>query len=158
MVMASCSKQTEIAFDWEATESDLIVTLQAPTKGWIAVGFPSTKTMKDANFIIGFVKNNKVYLRDDYATGFDDHESDLTLGGIDNVKLIKGSEKRGITRISFSIPLISGDQFDPDIEMNTQTAVFLAYGSHDDFSSTFTWKVVRSIEFELTIPDCCVGG
>lgn len=43
------------------------VILSAPTEGWVAVAFNPTEMMQGANFIIGYVQDGQVYIRNDYG-------------------------------------------------------------------------------------------
>lgn len=140
------------SFTWqqdpESTDS-LLITVTAPTTGWIAVGFEPSSFMEGANLIIGYVQSNSPSIRDDYGTGQVTHDSDLNLGGSSDVRIISGSQSAGETSLTFKIPYDSGDLYDKTlVEGNDYTFIF-AYGADDadDFTSTHVWA--QSASFEL---------
>ena len=118
--------------------------LSAQTTGWISVGFDPTVKMQDANFIIGYVKDRKIYVRDDYGTAPGGHQSDIKIGGKNNVMQQSGYEENGITEISFTIPLNSGDPRDKKLTPRQRYKIIFAFGTADSFSK------VHTIEAEAT--------
>jgi hypothetical protein len=140
------------SFTWqqdpESTDS-LLITITAPTTGWVAVGFEPESFMNGANLIIGYFQSNTASIRDDYGTGQVTHDSDLNLGGSSDVRAISGSQSAGETTLTFKIPYNSGDQYDKALsEGQTYTFIF-AYGADDadDFTSSHVWA--KSASFEL---------
>lgn len=71
----------QITFSWTVEGELLHIKLSAKTTGWVGVGFNPTKDMKDANFILGYVKKGKVKLRDDYGSSLRKHSKDTKDGG-----------------------------------------------------------------------------
>ncbi len=134
---------------WTVEEGTLTITAQAPTTGWVAVGFEPTAAMKDADIIIGYVENGSLFLRDDFGDGHISHSADTELGGSDDVTAISGTEEGSLTSISFSTPLDSGDSYDRQLTPGTTVKVILAYGPEgsDDFEGYHAWA--ETIEVEL---------
>ncbi len=125
-----------IVFAWKVADDNLNVKLSAKTTGWVGIGFNPTNQMQGADYILGYVKKNKVSLRDDYGDSERNHKSDEKLGGTSNVTLVGGEEKGGMTTVEFSIPLNSGDKYDSVIDPTGDTVVLLAYGAgRDSFRS-----------------------
>lgn len=122
----------KMTFDWSVNGDQLAVKLSAPTTSWVAVGFNPSSKMKDANIIIGYVKDGKVKILDDHGTASTQHKSDKKIGGADNVTVVGGSEENDVTTIEFTIPLNSGDEKDGVIDPNADTTVILAYGQGRD--------------------------
>lgn len=104
--------------------------------GWVAIGFDPSSAMKDAQFIIAYVQDGDVFIRDDFGTGFFTHASDEALGGTDDISNAEGSEQNGKTAVSFTIPLDSGDRHDAVLASGKKHALLIAYGRDgaDDFS------------------------
>jgi hypothetical protein len=132
------------------TLGNLLVRVRAPTDGWVAVGFDPTNRMENANIIIGYVSNDTAYIRDDFGTGFTSHAADTSaaLGGNSNVTDISGTETGGVTEITFTIPLNSGDSRDRVLVVGQVYSVILAYGTDDSFDAphTVTTRVGTNIE------------
>ena len=137
-----------ITLQWKPESTLLYVKIIAPTTGWVAVGFDPTQMMQDANIIIGYVRNDTVYLRDDYGSGPNSHNSDISAGGTDNITDKNGTENQTQTEISFKIHLNSGDTKDRQLVVGTTYKVILAYGENnaDDFDSYHKTRAVFNIK------------
>lgn len=140
------------SFTWQQDPDDsdyLLVTLAAPTTGWVAVGFQPTAFMKDANLIIGYVESDTPHLRDDFGTGQFTHASDESLGGTADAVILGGNESEGETVLEFRIPLDSGDAYDAVLSIGDSHTFIFAYGADgaDDFTSAHIWA--ESASFEL---------
>ncbi len=143
------AKAKNISFNWKIEGSELMVKISAKTTGWVGIGFNPSTQMKDANFIVGYVKSGKPSITDDFGHGERTHKADEKLGGANNATLIGGTEEGGVTSIEFSIPLNSGDKTDSVINPNGKTVVLLAYGGkRDSFKSKHKYRT--SIEVNLT--------
>jgi cytochrome c oxidase subunit II len=133
--------EDKMSFYWRVDGPLLHVVLRAPVAGWMAVGFNPTRIMQGANFIIGYVKNDQVYVTDQYGAGLFKHEPDEKAGGRSDVLNVFGTESNGVTEIGFSIPLDSGDPRDTALSTNTETTVLLANSAGvDSFASKHTYK------------------
>jgi len=136
----------KMTFEWKLDDKVIHVRLTAATTGWVGVGFNPSDEMKDANFIIGYVKKGKVKVTDHFGTSNRQHDKDEKVGGKTNVTNITGSEKKEITEIGFTIPLNSGDAKDQVINPDAETTVLLAYGSgRDSFRSKHEFKAALKV-------------
>lgn len=140
--------ESGITLQWKPESTQLYVKVRAPTTGWVSVGFDPTQGMKDANIIIGYVRNDTAYVIDAYGSGPTTHESDVSAGGTDDVTEIAGNETQDNTEISFKIPLDSGDSRDRPLIVGNSYNVILAYGQNgaDDFDSYHKTRVVVNIK------------
>ena len=140
-------KAKGMTFSWKIEGSELKVKLSARTTGWVGIGFNPTNQMKNANFILGYVKQGKAQIVDDFGIYSNAHKRDDEIGGTRNVTLLGGTEKGGFTIIEFSIPLDSGDKADTIIDPDGETLVLLAYGSdRDSFISKHKEKTALKIQ------------
>lgn len=121
-----------ITMSWKVDGANLHVKLKARTTGWVAVGFNPTDQMKGADFIMGYVDEGKVEIKDEYGDEQRNHSEDEKLGGTSDVTVVGGEEKDGSTTIEFTIPLNSGDKYDSVINPDGETIVLLAYGGRRD--------------------------
>ena len=136
-----------ITLQWKTdTLGNLLVKVSATTVGWVAVGFDPTAGMQDANIIIGYVLNDTAHIRDDFGTGLHAHVADTTIGGTDDVSDKAGTETGGVTEISFTIPLDSGDSRDRVLEVGQSYPVILAWGTDDAFDLPHTVRVMTTID------------
>lgn len=136
---------------WKAQNESLYVRLSGPTTGWISVGFESAPgmVMQGVNYIIAYVTDDSIlHIQDNYGDTPTTHVADTLLGGIDNVRAIKGTEADGRTFIEFKIPLNSGDAFDRVLIEGNTYAVQLAYGpnGYDDYESLHEAYITVNIE------------
>ncbi len=124
----------DIFFQWKTEGTTLLGILQAPTQGWVAVGFDPERGMENANIIIGYVEDSTAFVRDDFGTWFSSHDDDEKLGGSSDVVVLGGSEEAENTTLRFSIPLDSGDSNDKRLIPGKEYTIILAYGAKDDFT------------------------
>ena len=136
----------KMTFSWSVGSDQLAVKLSAPTTSWVAVGFNPSNKMKDADIIIGYVKNGKVTISDEFGIAATQHKGDSSVGGQDNVTVVGGSEEGDVTVIEFSIPLNSGDKKDHVIDPNGDTVVILAYAEGRD-----SFRVKHKFATTLTV-------
>jgi len=135
-----------MSFSWKIDGDQIHIKLVAKTKGWVGVGFNPSKLMKDANFILGYVKNGKPAITDHFGTGERMHQSDKKTGGKNNISNIFGKEENGKTEIGFTIPLNSGDSNDQEIRVNQDTRILLAYGAgRDSFRALHKFRTKLSV-------------
>ncbi len=139
-------KKEKFIFKYKYTDNTIDIVLSAETTGWLAVGFNPTVKMKDANYIIGYVKEGILYIEDHFGFSPIGHKSDLELGGTNDIYNSKGIEKDGKTEISFSIPRKPVDKFDNEIKKG-KNKIILAMGLRDDFTS----KHVNVVSFDITL-------
>ncbi len=138
-----------MSFQWTVKEGNLDIKLTAKTTGWVGIGFNPSKGMKDADFIIGYVKNGTAKARDDFGVSERKHSSDKKSGGVSNITNLTGSETNGTTEIAFTIPLNSGDSKDTVIKPEGETTVLLSYGAgRDSFLSKHQFK--KTLNVNLT--------
>lgn len=122
---------------WKVEGEWLNVSVSAPTTGWVAVGFDPTGKMKDANIIIGYMKDGDLYIQDDYGSAPTRHQADGNIGGSLDISEPDGSESNGKTEISFRIELDTGDKKDRPLKPGNSYKVILAHGKDgaDNFKS-----------------------
>lgn len=137
---------SKMKFSWKVDGDNLAGKMSAETDGWVGVGFNPSKKMKDANYVIGYVKEGKVKIVDEFGTTATGHKSDEKLGGTDDVTVVGGSEEGGVTTIEFIIPLKSADKNDGSLDVNGDTVVLLAYGAgRDSFRSKHKFRTSMTI-------------
>lgn len=139
-------KDKKISFAWKVDGDTLAVKLAAETTGWVGIGFNPSKEMKDANFILGYVKDGKAKLVDEFGDSESSHSSDEKLGGTSDVTLTGGSETGGITTVEFTMPLKSSDKNDGALNVNGDTIILLAYGAgRDSFISKHNYRTALKV-------------
>ncbi|MFH0780333.1 MAG: DOMON domain-containing protein [Pseudomonadota bacterium] len=141
-------KDKKISFAWKVDGDKLAVKLAAETDGWVGIGFNPSKDMKDANFILGYVKDGETKLSDDFGDSETSHVPDEKLSGTSDVTLVGGTEAGGMTTVEFTIPLKSADKNDSTLNANGDNVILLAYGGgRDSFKTKHTYRTALKINF-----------
>jgi hypothetical protein len=136
----------DMKFSWTVDGGTLAAKISAETDGWVGVGFNPSKKMKDANYIIGYVKDGEVKIVDEFGTTATGHKSDDSLGGTADVTVVGGTEEGGVTTIEFTMPVTSGDVNDGTLDVNADTVVLLAYGAgRDSLKSKHKYRTSMTI-------------
>lgn len=136
----------KITFAWKVDGDKLAVKLSAQTSSWVGIGFNPSKMMKDANFVLGYVKDGKVEITDEFGDSDNNHSQDSKLGGTEDVTLVGGSEEGGMTTIEFIMPLQSADKNDTAITVDGDTTVLLAYGGgRDSFKAKHQYRTAVKV-------------
>jgi hypothetical protein len=139
-------EDNKISFAWKVDGDNLAVKVSARTTGWVGIGFNPSAKMKDANFILGYVKGGKAEIVDEVGDSDNSHTLDTRLGGTEDVTLVGGTEEGGTTTIEFVIPLKSSDKNDSAITVDGDTTVMLAYGAgRDSFKSRHQYRTALKV-------------
>ena len=130
------SSRLKMDLYWTILDDRIYFALRAPTQGWVALGFNSeVPLMRGADILIGYVKDGQPYLEDSYANSRIGHQTDIQLGGRDDVLDRASTQDEGSTIIEFSRRLDTGDRFDTPIRPGEKVMVLLAFGQRDDLTS-----------------------
>ncbi len=121
-----------VTFEWTIDGANLNGQLTAKTTGWVGVGFNPTKDMLDAAFVIGAVKDGQAKAALFIGTSPSAHSKDVEQGEVTN---IGGSEADGVTKISFTIPLVSKNPKVKPIAVDQDVKMLLAYSADDSIKS-----------------------
>lgn len=125
---------------WTADEANLYVAVKAETQGWLAIGFDPESKMKDADIVIGYIKDGKLTISDQYSAGqFGPHLPDVDQGGSDDILASAGKSEGGFTTIEFKRKLDTGDRFDKVLGKGTHKIIW-AYGSDPIFTLKHTTR------------------
>jgi hypothetical protein len=137
----------EVTLAW-TVDGDLIhMQIFAKTAGWVSIGIDPEDAMGGADIIIGAVRNDKVRIEDHFADRKRGHSPDEKLGGKNHVLNPAGTEKDGITTLSFSRSLDATEQWDKPFNIPGKTRIMVAHGSRDSFVATHQFRAVYDIDF-----------
>lgn len=138
----------KFSFSYSLEGKNLSVKVDCPISGWVSIGFNPEKKMKSANIIIGYDANGTWKVEDHFGTRSVAHKADIDLGGSVNIDNASCIELNGITSLIFTIPLLSGDQYDGKINIGEETTVIFAAGKKDSFRSKHSMTAKTKIVFE----------
>ena len=125
----------KFTFTWHCDSVDLIGRVAYPTKGWVAAGFNPVKVMQGANIIMGCVTDKgETILSDQFGVEMYKHKPDDAIGGVNNITKGSVTEVDGVTTVSFTIPLKSGDARDVELTAGTEVTVIFSESSKDNIT------------------------
>lgn len=120
---------------WKVEEQYLYVGIKVKTTGWVSLGFNTTSKLKKVDYIFGWVSNGKASVSDEYSADYHgQHQTDVVLGGKEDVIDFGGQENSGYTVIEFKRALVTGDSFDASLTQGDLSIIW-AYASSDNISS-----------------------
>lgn len=132
---------------WTINEDYIYLALRSHAKGWMGIGIdPTGSLMQGADIILGYVKDGKLFIQDNFANSAVNHASDTALGGKNNILESAGSEDDKGTVIEFKRKLNTADSYDRALTDN-EYKVQLAYSDKDDTTSYHPVKSTVSINF-----------
>ena len=136
-----------ITFTYQIIEERLKCSLEAPTNGWIGVGFNTKNAIVGSDLLLFNIIDQQVSSTDLYVKGVGNPVRDIKNGGRNSIVIKEGKERQGYTKVHFSIPLISGDPNDFEHSLGQKAWLILAYSTDDDFEHHS--RVRRHIPFTL---------
>lgn len=125
----------KFTFSYRIEKENLVAKVSCPTKGWVAVGFNPIKMMKGANLIIGTFKDGQGVAYDHCGITVVGHKPDTLIGGTNDLLEYSCTEEKGVTTLSFTIPLDSGDEKDSVLKQGEETKVIFAAGKKDNLKT-----------------------
>lgn len=103
----------------------VMMALRAKTKGWVALGIDPEDKMKDADIILGYVKDGQATVLDMYSAGtYGPHPADELQGGTNDITAISGSLKDGVLVLEFKRKLNTGDSKDKPLKLGDNKVIW----------------------------------
>jgi hypothetical protein len=122
----------KFTFSYKIEGKNLVATVSCKTPGWIAVGFNPKNVMQNANLILGSVIDGKAVVSDEYGDEMFSHKPDTSIGGKNNIIAGDCTQANGVTTLSFTIPLDSGDPKDSKLVPGSKVKLIFATGAAND--------------------------
>jgi len=142
-LVTKCSSQTLLMMkhvnkngmdvSWKIEEEHLLISVSAPSTGWVAVGFNTTDDLAGTNLIMAAVVGSDVILSDRYILAPGKHNPVAELGGTPAAIVVSGSENPAGTAITFKLPLLAQDKLHFDLSPGRSFHLLMAYSREDDF-------------------------
>jgi len=131
---------------WTSDGNYIYIGMKAKTSGWLAVGIQPGTRMKDADMVLGFVKDDKATIYDFFCTGdYGPHSPDTELGGANDILEFGGKEAGGYTTIEFKRLLDTGDKYDISIFKGANKIIW-SYGLDDQSTQKHVSRGYGEIE------------
>ncbi len=143
-------KNKDFLLEAELKKEHLILNISAKTTGWLAIVIDAGKGMKGGNVLVGWVDDalGIAMGNDCYGSSVSRFKNDMLLGGEENMLILSGAQDKERTKISFSLPLDSGDKYDKALARGESYSIRL-YGAKTD---NLKDKPFLKAEGTLTIP------
>jgi hypothetical protein len=129
------SRHFSMSIRHETNGTGYVITLRAKTKGWLAAGFERTVIMKDAEIILGYVKNGQGFFTHDFGVGQVWHAPISSLDPVMQMPmltLISSEEKNGITTLVFNRPSTLSGKYFKEFYRGKKMEFMYAIGSQDE--------------------------
>lgn len=118
---------------WKMEKEYIQVEMEAPTNGWIAIGFNETSSLKGTYLLMGRIRKGKAEVVEHYTEKLGNYKPIADLGVPNQVISISGHEKGNLTKLKFSIPISKSSKYHKQLSTETKWTLLLAYSVDDDF-------------------------
>ncbi len=126
-------KKNGMTVRWYHTSRHVHFKMEAPTEGWVAIGFHDEPPLTDAYLVMGAVDYGTVIISEFYTHRPGDYQSIKSLDGTDQLGDRGGEETVRGSMFSFSLPLGEGDRHRKSLCAGQTYYLTLAYSREDDF-------------------------
>jgi DnaJ-class molecular chaperone len=132
---------------WKIEKEHIHFEMEAPTDGWVAIGFNETRSLAGTYLLMGRIRNGKAEVAEHYTEKPGSYKR-ITDYGIPNQTIgVEGDEKGNITRLHFSIPIEKASKYHKQLLPTTKWTLLLAYSLDDDFQHHSIMRT--SVEIKL---------
>ena len=122
-----------LTVSWSYTTDRIFFSIEAPTNGWVAIGFNQKEELSDTYLIMGSIVQNNVQVVEHYVLEPGNYKPITDLGASSKVTEISGTETKGKTKILFSVPIRSQNKFRKNLRPESVYSLLIAYSMEDDF-------------------------
>ncbi len=118
---------------WHFENDRVHFKINAPTSGWIAIGFNPNKGIKGSYLLMARVKNGKAEVVEHYTLSPGNYKSLESLGEKDLVENVKGEELKNFSEVEFSLPINSKTKYRYKLNPGMDYNLIMAFSRDDDF-------------------------
>lgn len=118
---------------WHFSDQLIHFEVEAPTQGWVTIGFNTHTGIQGAYLLMGRIKHAKAEVVEHYTVSPGKYKPITQLGGEVNIKQISGEESNGRTLIRFSVPVEASNAYQKSLKEGLSYTLILAYSAEDDF-------------------------
>lgn len=138
----------EMEVHWTNDKKYIYIGMKVKTEGYVSIAVQPGEKMKNADLILGFVKDGQTSIIDMFSKeDFGPHITDDKLGGENSIIEFSGSEENGSTSIEFVRLLDTGDKYD-NILSKGDNQIIWAYSNLDDPESKHTTRGYGQIKID----------
>ena len=118
---------------WYYKSERIYFEMNAPTTGWVTIGFNSSSNIKNSYLLMGRVKNGKSEVVEHYTFSPGNYKSFKSLNELSNIKHVEGAEKNNQTTLKFSLPITATSKYQKTLTQNSKYELIMAFSQQDDF-------------------------
>lgn len=128
-----------VVFDWRHKRNRLFARMEAPTTGWVAVGFNTETTLAGTRFVIATGSGPDMHAEEHVAEP-PNHRRVEELGLTPAVADLALEIEDGKSRLSFSLPHRFADTPTPVLSPGQKSFLMLAWSLAPDFDHHSAWR------------------
>lgn len=125
--------KNKMTVSWYYQNEKIFFKMNAPTDGWVTIGFNTASGTKGAYLLMGNIIQGQSSVVEYYTVSQGNYKSIRSLGETPQVKDIKGNENSKGTTLTFSLPINSTGKFQKELSERSPYTLILAYSQQDDF-------------------------
>lgn len=118
---------------WQIEKKRILFEMEAPTDGWVAIGFNESSSLAGTYLLMGRVKNGKTEVVEHYTFKAGTYKPIVQYGVASQITIISGTETTNFTRLKFSIPVEAASRYHKELFTDTKWTLLMAYSLDDDF-------------------------
>jgi len=118
---------------WKIEQEFIHFEMEAPTNGWVAIGFNEASSLPGTYLLMGHIRNGKVEVVEHYTDKPGSYRPITEYEVASQITAVSGSEIRGKTSLKFTIPTVAASEYHKHLLPNTQWLMLIAYSMNDDF-------------------------
>lgn len=131
---------------WKYVEDRIYFDMQAPTDGWVAIGFNTGSGMTGAYLLMGRVTKGKAEVVEHYTTSPGNYKPITVHGAEAQVADVSGIEKGKNSQLSFSLPVNAMSKYQRDLSPGSNYTCILAFSRDDDFQHHSMMRTSAEVE------------
>lgn len=118
---------------WKIEAEVIHFEMEAPTDGWVAIGFNQTSSLTGTYLLMGRVKNGVAEVVEHYTAKPGSYQPIIQYGVPSQTTHISGTEAEKMTRLKFVIPMAAASKYHKNLLPGTPWTLLMAYSLDDDF-------------------------
>jgi hypothetical protein len=132
--------------EWHYYKDKIIITMLAPSKGWVAVGFKENIRLENTYLLMGSIVNKQVDAMEHFIDSAGSYKNFETLKINSSIQNISGTECNNQTTIKFPISFSSENKLQKDLREGNSIDLLMAYSRGDDFRHYSMWRESYKIQ------------
>lgn len=118
---------------WKIEQEFILFEMEAPSNGWVAIGFNETSSLTGTYLLMGRVKNGKAEVVEHYTDKPGSYKPIIQYGVASQITNISGTELEKFTRLKFVIPIKAASSYHKELLSDSEWTFLMAYSIDDDF-------------------------